>query len=120
MPLIDFDVNEPNVFLDRRNAGEITDPFDVLVWDQRDGSVLLFVESMWAFSETDDGDPDWSKSARYHERTSEKEMLVYAANVPDGQPIPTVPEMLERQAAIIVRPDGEVWRRTEPTPEANQ
>ena len=108
MALIDFDMSAPNVFLDAREG---SDQFDVLVWDQRTGMVTVFIESGWAFGETPDGEPDWSRSARTVEVRHQDRFIVHAANVPDDQPIPTVAELLRRDAKIIVGPDGEVSRR---------
>lgn len=108
MALIDFDSKAELCFLDTRDH---TEPFDVLVWDQRTGVVHLFVESGWTFHTDDDGGPDWSRSSRTVERVHQDRFIVHAANVPFGEPVPTVSEMLAKEARIIVGIDGEVTRR---------
>lgn len=113
MDISDFGTDTPSVFLDRRDANQFSDPFTVLVWDQRSGMVHLFVESGWAFGTTASGEPDWSRSSRRVEVTHESRLLVHAANVPYGDPIPTVPQQLELLSLVIVRPDGEVFYRNQ-------
>lgn len=112
--LIDFDATAPVVYLDTRDGRP---PYDVLTWDQRTGRVTAVVidysyPSVDPVGDAWKGDPECVECPELID-THEDRLLVHAANVPDGEPIPTVAEMLERQAMVIFRGDGEVFRRNQ-------
>lgn len=105
MDLSHIDFNAPFVYLDQRNQSP--HPFDVVLWDQRTGAVQLLLLATYVDR---DGNPHESPETVL---THADALLVNASNVPDALAVPTVAELLEREAFVIVRRDGSVFRRHE-------